>query len=104
MTTEMPTQWRFIYPDYGCDGSHYSDGIDPMQWHREHNGEVVQVVRRLRSPQEYEWLGDAMFIVRANDGTEGQVWHSELNALTYPWPCTHDRNGNPVCPRIKEEK
>ncbi len=46
------------------------------------------------------WMGDALFIVRAEDGSEGEVWHSELHPLTYPWPVSHDRNGNLVCPPI----
>lgn len=89
--------YRFIYPDYGVDPAEYPDG-DPMQWHRDHNGEFVTIVRRMRSPEEYEWLGDAMFVVRAADGTEGEAWHSELHRPCYPWPNTRDQNGNPVCP------
>jgi hypothetical protein len=88
--------YRFIYPDYGVRPDEYHPHPDPMLWHRQHNGEIVEVLRRMRSPEEYEWLGDAMFIVRAPDGSCGEVWHSELHALTYPWPATHDENGNAV--------
>jgi hypothetical protein len=81
-------KWRFIYPDYGTP--------DCCPDYTAHSGQFVEIIRRKKSPEEYEWLGDAQFVVRAEDGWHGDVWHSELHRPEYPWPNTHDKNGNLV--------
>ena len=43
-----------------------------------HAGQVVTVVRELSADDEYEFLGDPMYRVRADDGWEGDAWGSEL--------------------------
>ena len=46
-----------------------------------HAGQLVDVVRPLRR-DEYDFEGEAMFLVRAADGWEGQAWRSELRRVT----------------------
>lgn len=49
-----------------------------------HAGQTVLVLRRLRSTgpnPEYDYEGDAMYRVRADDGWEGSAWASELEPL-----------------------
>ena len=52
-----------------------------------HAGQTVLVTRRLRSrpkgslPAEYDYEGDAMYRVRADDGWEGSAWASELEPV-----------------------
>lgn len=88
--------YRFVYPDYGVDPAEYGDKGDPMIEHRKHNGQTVEVVRRLRRG-EFDFQGEAMFIVRAADGVEFHVWNGELHGAEYPWPAKRDQCGNRVC-------
>ena len=49
-----------------------------------HAGQIVEVIRPAKPTHkfpdggEYDWEGEAMFIVRASDGWEGMVWKDEL--------------------------
>ena len=43
----------------------------------EHRGQKVQVIRPL-TREEYDFEGEAMFLIRAADGWEGHAWRSEL--------------------------
>lgn len=46
-----------------------------------HAGQIVTVLRALRHrgpDAEFEFEGDAMFRIRADDGWEGDAWRSEL--------------------------
>lgn len=48
--------------------------------HSAHRGQLVEVVRRLRR-DEYDFEGDAAFLIRARDGWEGFAWRSELKLV-----------------------
>lgn len=46
-----------------------------------HRGQLVQVIRPLRhkgNHREFDFQGEAMFLVRASDGWEGHAFKSEL--------------------------
>jgi hypothetical protein len=45
-----------------------------------HTGQMVEIVRALEYPKEYENMGDPMYRIRASDGWEGDAWESELSS------------------------
>lgn len=59
---------RFIYP------KEYKTLPDYIM----HSGQVVDVVRPLKEGDEYDYEGELMYLVRADDGWLGHVWQSEL--------------------------
>lgn len=61
-------QYRFDYPKE----------FTTLPKYTAHRGEIVTVLRPLRDGDEYNYEGDAMFEVRAEDGWIGHAWESEL--------------------------
>lgn len=51
--------------------------------HTAHAGQMVEVVRRARRA-EFDFEGEAMFLIRADDGWEGLAWWSELRRPDQP--------------------
>ena len=69
-------------------GSKYTFQYPPefVTWpeYTEHAGQVVEVTRALKDPEEYEGPsagGEAMFEIKALDGWTGQAWESELKPI-----------------------
>lgn len=62
---------RFNYPDCFVSLPDYTA----------HAGQLVEVVRPLRR-DEYTFDGEAMFLIRADDGWEGHAYRSELQGET----------------------
>ena len=61
-------RFRFDYPEVFTTLPDYTA----------HAGQSVKVLRRMRSPEEYDYEGDAMYEVEAADGWRGHAWRSEL--------------------------
>lgn len=66
----MP-MYRFDYPE----------AFRLHEEYRAHSGQIVEVVRPL-TRDEYTFEGEAMFLIRASCGWEGQVWRSELTKVS----------------------
>jgi len=85
---------RFLYPNYGDPDQHPD--------YSAHSGQVVTIIRPLKDRVEYDYEGDKMFEVIADDGWKGHVWESELHTLDFPWPTDKDQNGNLI--RVPNER
>lgn len=55
----------------------YPEAFVTMPEYSAHRGQIVDVIRPLRR-DEYDFQGDAMFLIRAADGWEGHGYNSEL--------------------------
>ncbi len=56
----------------------YPSAYTTLPDHRAHSGQMVTVIREAACPDEYDYEGDCMYIVKALDGWQGSVWESEL--------------------------
>lgn len=56
---------------------HYPKEFVLLPDYSAHRGQQVTVVRPL-TRQEYDFEGEAMFLIRADDGWEGHAWRTEL--------------------------
>ena len=56
---------------------HYPSAFVSLPDHTAHRGQQVEVIRPL-TRQEYDFQGEAMFLIRASDGWEGHAYRSEL--------------------------
>lgn len=56
---------------------HYPKEFTTLPDYSAHRGQKVEVVRPL-TRDEYDFGGEAMFLVRADDGWEGHAFRSEL--------------------------
>lgn len=60
-------KYRFDYPA----------GFISLPAYSAHRGQLVRVIRKLRR-DEYDFEGEAMFEIQAEDGWTGHAWRSEL--------------------------
>lgn len=58
----------------------YPSEFKTLPTYSEHAGQRCVVVRRLRL-DEYDFQGDAMFLVRFSDGFEAHAYRSELTKV-----------------------
>jgi len=56
---------------------HYPENFTTLPDYSEHRGQMVEVIRPL-TRDEYTFEGEAMFLIRAADGWEGEAYRSEL--------------------------
>jgi hypothetical protein len=63
-------QARFNYPE--C--------FTTLPDYTEHRDKKVEIVRKLENGVEYDYEGDPMVHIRADDGWEGDAFESELEA------------------------
>jgi hypothetical protein len=78
----------FLYPIYGEP--------DSCPDYSAHSCQPVTIVRAMQYHEEYENMGDPLYVVRATDGWEGEVWESELHAIDYDWSTGKDHSGNSI--------
>lgn len=58
---------------------YYPEHFETLPDYTAHRLQIVQVIRPL-TRDEYDFEGEAMFLVRAVDGWEGHAWRTELQA------------------------
>ncbi|MEM7200245.1 MAG: hypothetical protein AAF628_08280 [Planctomycetota bacterium] len=55
----------------------YPEGFTSLPEYNAHRGKRISVLRRLRK-DEFDYEGEGMYEIEAQDGWRGQAWRSEL--------------------------